>query len=105
MNRTIARLAALFLAMGLVGCNAFGPNDGEDSENEVRVTVLALGASYLDANDGLRYEITAKTVYEGFTSFADVTVGAEVDIEFEEIPGSNNRTAIEIEDPTAPDDG
>ena len=97
MNRTIGRLAALLLALGLVGCNAFGPS-GEDEQNEVRVTVLALGSDYLDADDGFRYEVDADTQYEGFSgnTFADITLNAVVQIEYEEISTSSRR-ALEIE--------
>ena len=106
MNRTIftpfASLAAPLLVFGLVGCNAFTGTD-ENEANEVRVTVQAIGSDYVDADDGIRYEVTSATQYEGFSSLADVTVGAEVDIEFEEIANSNNRRALEIEDPGAPD--
>lgn len=106
MNRTLftplARLTALLLVFGLVGCNAFTGTD-ENEANEVRVTVIAIGSDYLDADDGLRYEVTANTQYEGFSSFADVAVDAVVDIEFEEIANSNNRRALEIEAPGAKD--
>ena len=104
MNRTLMRPAALLLVFGLAACNAISPvGDDDNDANEVQVTVQALGTDYLDADDGSRYEVTGNTMYEGFTSFADATVGAAVDIEYEAISNSTNRRALEIEDPTAPD--
>jgi hypothetical protein len=98
MNRWVfpwASLTVLVLTLGLAGCNAFGIS-GEEDENEVRVTVTGLGADYLDANDGFRYLVSAGTDYEGLAGFAALTVGAIVEIEFEEADG-NTRRALEIE--------
>ena len=88
-------LAALLLALTLAGCNAFGIT-GEDDENEVRVTISALGADYLDANDGFRYLVSADTEYEGLSGFAALTVGAMGEIEFEDAD-DDTRRALEIE--------
>ncbi len=110
MSRTpatpLARPAALLLAFSIMGCNAFGitGNEDEDDENEVPVTVLAIGADYIDADDGIRYEVTAATKYEGLTGLSDLTVGDAIEIEFEEIANSNNRRALEVEVPGADDD-
>lgn len=109
MTRTpaapLARLAALLLAFSIMGCNAFGitGDEDEDNGNEVRVSVLAIASDYLDADDGIRYEVTAATQYEGLTGFSDISVGDLIEIEFEEIPNSNNRRALEIEVPGAND--
>ena len=106
LARTIGGLGIMTLALGVAGCNAFGIT-GED-ENEVRVTVTALAASSLDADDGHTYEVNASTEYEGLTGFADIEVGDIVEIEFEEIANSANRRALEIEagdyDENNPDD-
>ena len=108
MSRTLttpfARLATLLLAFSILGCNrAATGNEDEDGMNEVPVTVLAIGPDYLDADDGIRYEVTAATQYEGLTGLSDISVGDLVEIEFEEIPNSNNRRALEIEVPGAAD--
>jgi len=95
LSRSITGLAMVLLASGVAGCNAFGIL-GEDDENEVRVTVVALAASSLDADDGHTYEVTAATEFEGYTSFADVAVGHVVEIEWEST-GNGNRRALEIE--------
>ena len=93
----LARTAALLLSFFIVGCNASGITDSENEANEVRVTVQAIGSDYLNADDGIRYEITAATQYEGLTSLSDVLVGDIVEIEFEEIPSNTNRRALEVE--------
>ena len=107
MSRTLVtpftRLATLLLAFSILGCNS-AVTGNEDDQNEVPVTVLAIGSDYLDADDGIRYEITAATQYEGLTGLSDISVGDAVEIEFEEIPNSNNRRALEIEAAGA-DDG
>ena len=88
----LPRLAALLLSFFIVGCNA-SSTENEDAGNEVRVTVQAVGSDYLDADDGIRYEATA----EGLSSLSDVLVGDIVEIEFQEIPSSTSRQALEIE--------
>ncbi|MGH7477888.1 MAG: hypothetical protein ACRELD_16620 [Longimicrobiales bacterium] len=105
MSRILAQslpgLAVLLLGFGYAGCNAFGITD--EDENEVRVTVQALGADFLDANDGFRYTVDTSTEYEGYGSFADVQVGHVVEIEYEPIDSSSRR-ALEIEAEGASDD-
>ena len=102
MNRTpataLARVAAL-LVFFIVGCNASSVTGNDDNENgnEVRVTVQAIGSDYLDADDGIRYEVTADTKYEGLIGLSDVSVDDVVEIEFEEIANSTNRRALESE--------
>ena len=103
MTRTpaapLARLAALLLAFSIMGCNAFGitGDEDEDNGNEVRVSVLAIASDYLDADDGIRYEVTPATKYEGYSGLSEISVGDVVEIEFEEITSSNNRRALEVE--------
>jgi hypothetical protein len=91
-----ASVATLLLTLALAGCNAFGITGDDGDENEVRVTVTALGADYLDANDGFRYLVSADTEYEGLAGFAALAVGAIVEIEFEDA-GNDTRRALEIE--------
>ena len=103
----LTRVAALLVAfgtLGIAGCNAFGITGDDDDENEARVTVQALGADYLDANDGIRYVVTASTQYEGLNGFSDIAVGDVVEIEWAAISGSTNRRALEIEADGAEDD-
>ena len=102
MSRTrttsFARLAVLLLAFSILGCNrAATGNEDENEQNEVPVTVLAIGSDFLDADDGIRYEVTAATQYEGLSGLSAISVGDMVEIEFEEISNSNNRRALEIE--------
>ncbi len=109
MSRTrttsFARLAMLLLAFSILGCNrAVTGNEDENEQNEVPVTVLAIGSDFLDADDGIRYEVTAATQYEGLSGLSAISVGDAVEIEFEEISNSNNRRALEIEAAGA-DDG
>jgi predicted small secreted protein len=81
----------------LSGCNAFDIF-GEDG-NEVRVTITALAASSLTADDGHVYVADSGTEYEGagLRSFVDLAVGQTVEIEWEAISGSSDRRALEIE--------
>jgi hypothetical protein len=99
MRRTLstpsAALTALVLVLVVAGCNALGITDSDD--DEVRVTVRAKGADFLDADDNFRYTVGSYTEYEGFSGFADVTVGAIVEIEFEETSTNNVRRALEME--------
>ena len=107
MSRTpttsFARLAALLLAFSIMGCNEFAPTGNADrgDKREVMVTVLAVGPNYLDADDGIRYEVTSRTKYEGYTLLSDISAGDMVEIEFRRISGSSNRRALEIEAPGA----
>lgn len=89
-----AAVTAVLLSLSLGGCNAAGIT-GED-ENEVRVTVVALGANSLDGNDGHSYAVTSDTEYEGLSGFADIAVGDTVEIEWESVSGGDRR-ALEIE--------
>jgi hypothetical protein len=88
-------IVSLVVAMSLGGCNAVGIS-GEEDSNEARVTVTAVGADYLDADDGFRYQVSGNTEYEGLSGLSDVSVGEIVQIEFEEV-STGTRRALEIE--------
>lgn len=97
MKRTrtalLASLAALLLAFGTVGCDAF--EDVFEDEKEVNATVEEVGDGYLTA-DAIRYEVTSSTEFdEGLTGLSDLAVGDRVEIEYEESGGG--RVALEIE--------
>jgi hypothetical protein len=96
-------MAAPLFLVALLGCNAFGITDSEEDENEVRVTVRALGANFLDASDNFRYEVNSDTEFEGIDSFSDIAVGDVVEIEWEAV-SANVRRALEIEADGADDD-
>jgi hypothetical protein len=62
----------------------------------VNVTITAVGPDFVVADDGITYEVTADTEFEGFSTLAELQ-GERVEIEFEPIAGSANRLAVEIE--------
>lgn len=82
--------------MGLValaGCDALEDVFGGDQE--VTGTVEQVGTDFLTV-DAIRYAVTADTEFEGFTGLADLEVGDEVGVEYEDRSGE--RVALEIED-------
>lgn len=107
-HRSLGLVLALASATASAACNAFGIF-GED-DNEVRVTITALGINSLTADDGYTYTVDGNTEYEGagLTGFADLAVGEVVEIEWESAPAPNTRRAAEIEagdhDETGDDD-
>ena len=92
--RWFGRWVTPVLVVGLLGCDALGIT--EDEEDEVRVTVRAIGASHLDASDNFRYEINDETEYEGVRGLSEIRVGQTVEIEFAPV-SSTTRRALEIE--------
>ena len=94
--RSFARVVLALFALGLAACNPFDLL-GED-ENEVRVTVSALGADFLDADDGFRYQVDSDTEFEGagLAGLADLAVGDVVEIEWAAV-SADTRRALEIE--------
>lgn len=95
-NHVIGFCIIAFFTLGVVGCDTLG--DVFEKEKEVNGAVEEVGADYLvvDAN---RYAVTDKTTFDGITGLADLTVGDEVEVEYEE--NGSARTALEIE--TGPD--
>jgi hypothetical protein len=85
-------LLVVLLAAGFVGCDTF--EDIFDKEKEVSGLVEEVGEDYLVV-EAIRYNVTDQTEYDGFTGLADIAVGVEVEIEYEE--SGNVRTAVEIE--------
>ncbi len=88
-------IIALF-SFGAVGCDML--EDVFEKEKEVSGAVEEVGADYLvvDAN---QYIVTDKTTFDGITGLADLSVGVEVEVSYEE--SGSTRTALEIE--TGPD--
>ena len=88
-----ARVLALFLLFsGLAGCDLL--EDTLGNEKEVQGTVEAISDSALTV-DGIAYRVTSSTEYEGISGLGNLSVGDEVEIEYEEHGGS--RRALEIE--------
>lgn len=87
-----ASLVALLLAFSVTGCDTF--EDVFENEKEVTATIEEVGADFLVA-DAIRYEVTGDTEFDGFDSLEDLSVGDEVEIEYEE--NSGGRRAVEIE--------
>ncbi len=88
-------LVMLLLVFGFVGCDTLESINPFGSEKEVTGIIEAIGDNALTV-DGIEYRVTDKTEFEGFNSLADLAVGNEVEIEYEE-DSSGNRTAKEIE--------
>ena len=104
MIRTASRLGALatlllVAASGLTGCDAVEGVFG--GENEVTGIVESVDAASLTV-DATRYTVDANTTFEApYTALADVEVGDEVEVEYEDRAGE--RAALAIGDNTAPD--
>lgn len=87
-------LVMLLLVFGFVGCDVLEDLNPFDKEKEVTGIVEAIGDNSLTV-DGIVYAVTDKTKFEGSLSLSDLTVGDEVEIDYEENGGI--RTALEIE--------
>ena len=91
----------LLLVFGLVGCDSF--DDLFENEKEVQGIVEAIAADGSSLTvDGIVYRVTSNTEYEGISGLADLSVGDEVEIEYEEQGG--DRVAVEVELAGADDD-
>ena len=89
------------LAVNLAGCGALGITGDDNNENEVNVTVMAIDADgsfpeFIVASDGITYEVTADTDFDGFTAPIEI-LNQQVKIEFQPISNTANRLALEIE--------
>ena len=103
MNR-ITTWAFKGLALGLLIFMAAGCDTVEDlfeNDKEVTGVVEAIGDASLTV-DGVAYTVTDKTEYEGITGLADLSVGDEVEVEYEE--SNSGRVALEVELAGAEDD-
>ncbi len=105
MKRTrtalLASFAALLLAFSITGCDTLGDLNPLGDENEVSGVVEMIGDNSLTV-DGIVYTVTSDTEFEGIDGLADLSVGDEVEIGYEESGG--NRRALEIELAGAEDD-
>lgn len=94
-NTLLKAILVLVLAIGFVGCDALEDLNPFNDEKEVTGLVEAIGDNSLTV-DGFDYAVTADTEFDdGIDSLADLSVGDEVEVEYEENGGS--RTALEIE--------
>lgn len=96
--RAQMRFALVLLVVGLAGCDTLDDVFGNDQE--ISGIVEEIGADFLVV-DATNYALTSSTEYEGFTGLSDISVGDEVNIEYEDRNGG--RVALEVEDPNAPD--
>ncbi len=87
-------LVMFLLVFGFVGCDTLEDLNPFDSEKEVTGIVEVIGANSLTV-DGIEYMVTDKTEFDGISGLSDLTVGDEVEIEYEENGGV--REAVEIE--------
>ena len=104
MNRVstvLKGLVMLLLVFGFVGCDTLDDLNPFEDEKEVTGVVEAIGDNSLTV-DGIEYTVTSDTEFEGISGLGDLSVGDEVEIEYEENGGS--RTAVEIELAGADDD-
>lgn len=92
-------LLVILMAVTLVGCDTF--EDIFENEKETQGIVEALTDNTLTV-DGIEYTVTSNTEYEGITGLADLQVGDEVEVEYEEKNGG--REAVEVELAGADDD-
>jgi PDZ domain-containing secreted protein len=89
------------LGLGLIGCDTLEDINPFSNEQEAQGLVESLGDNTLTV-DGIAYTVTSDTEFEGIDSLADLQVGDEVEIEYEENNGT--REALEIELAGAEDD-
>ena len=85
-------LILLFLSFSASACDAVGDLFG--NEKEAKGIIEEVGANYLVV-EGIRYEVNDKTKYEGVSGLAGLTVGARVEIDYEE--HGSTRVATEID--------
>ena len=93
-------LVLLFVA-GLTGCDTFEEINPFNDEQEVEGIVEALGDDALTV-DGIEYTVTADTEFDGIDGLSDLSVGDEVEVEYEET--NSGRVALEVELAGADDD-
>ena len=90
----IRSLAVLVLAFGFIACDTLEDVNPFNNEKEVQGIVEAIGDASLTV-DGIEYTVTADTEFDGIDGLADLAVGNEVEVEYEESGGA--RTAVEVE--------
>ncbi|HMB91277.1 MAG TPA: DUF5666 domain-containing protein, partial [Rhodothermales bacterium] len=95
-------IALLLLVVGLTGCDTFEDLNPFNDEKGVQGVIEQIGDNSLTL-DGIAYAVTDQTEFEGdLSGLADLSVGDEVEIEYEE--NGSNRTALEVELASADDD-
>ena len=96
----LTSLALVLLVFTTAGCDTF--EDIFENEKEAAGTVEEVGTDFVVV-DAIRYIVTDDTEYEGISSLAELSVGDEVEIEYEE-RSDGTREALEIELAGAEDD-
>ena len=93
-HTTIIQGLALLLVFGLAGCDTLGDINPFDKEKEAKGIIEAIGANSFTV-DGFEYAVTGKTKFEDVDGLSDLSVGDEVEVDYEEHGGS--RTALEVD--------
>jgi hypothetical protein len=91
-KRIFGSLLFAVVLFGALGCDAI--EDVFEREKEVKGNIEEIGADYL-VLDAIRYAVTDRTSFDGIGGLSELSVGEEVEVEYEETAGS--RTALEIE--------
>lgn len=98
----IKSLTLLLLVVGLTGCDSLESLNPFDNDKEITGIIEQIGDNALTV-DGIVYAVNGDTQFEGdLNNLADLSVGDEVEIEYEE--NGSTRTAKEIERAGADDD-
>ena len=95
MKRTgivLKGLVLVLLTFGLAGCDTL--EDLFEDEKETSGIVEEIGDDFLVV-DGIEYRVTSETEFDGLDGLEDLSVGDEVEIEYEE--DGDIRVALEIE--------
>lgn len=97
-TRTIFKgLLLLLLAVSFTGCDTLESVNPFNNEKEVTGPVEAIGESSLTV-DGIEYAVTDDTKFEeGLSSLDDLSVGDEVEIEYESRDGGREALEVELE--------
>ena len=85
-------IALGMLVFSAMGCGAI--EDVFEKEKEVTGLIEEVGADYLVV-EAITYAVNEQTSFDGVSGLADLAVGTEVEISYEE--AGNTRTALEVE--------
>ncbi len=85
-------ITACLLVFGLSGCDTF--EDIFENEQEVSGAIEQIGDDFVVV-DATRFVVTADTQYDGIAGLGDLSVGDDVEVEYEDRGGQ--RVAVEIE--------
>ena len=85
-------IAVGLLVFGAMGCGAI--EDVFEKEKEVNGLIEEVGADFLVV-DAITYAVNEQTKFDGVVGLAELAVGTEVEISYEE--AGSTRTALEVE--------